>query len=274
MKRSVANNTKLYRIGEVAEILGITKEGVRFLERKQILSSVRDAENGYRYYRRGDIAAVQQIRGYMSAGYSLQDASDMILRQEETDLLIRLEQQKHILEEKIAHLQDMKNLLSLHETIINDAIASNGKEVVRELDGIYYLPVEGTMPMSEDSPQNACISRVEERLWMSATPYTLLGKIPVSQSGRILTAKGICVEEKKLPLVGLPLPAQAAYYPPGKYYVRFIEKRLGEDLRYADLFQEASGRYEIMGDMVSIVLLTTCRNRTRVTINMVRIPIR
>ena len=264
MKPQASKNTKLYRIGEVAEILGMTKEGVRFLERKGILPSFRDEKNGYRYYRRGDIAALQQIRGYMSAGFTLREASDMILRGEESDLLIRLEQQKKVLDAQIEHLREMKNLLSLHETNIHDAVTFNGREIVREMSGIYYLPVEGTR----------CISRSEERLWMSATPYALLGKIPVDQNGHALPSRGICVEEKNLSQIGLSLPKEAVYYPPGKCYVRFMEKKLGEDLEYLDLFEDARSRYTVAGDMVSIVLMTACRKGIRVSINLVRIPIR
>ena len=39
-----------YRIGELADFFGMTKEGIRYLEREGVITSERDAGNGYRYF--------------------------------------------------------------------------------------------------------------------------------------------------------------------------------------------------------------------------------
>ena len=66
-----------YRVGEAAEILGISAQGVRFFERKNYIKSHRE-ENGYRTFERGDITIAQQIQDYASVGFTLQEAAQMV----------------------------------------------------------------------------------------------------------------------------------------------------------------------------------------------------
>ena len=70
------NNMK-YRIGEMAEFFGLTKEAIRYYERKGIVTSIRDERTGYRYYERDEITTLKQIRTYESLGFSLDDAQAM-----------------------------------------------------------------------------------------------------------------------------------------------------------------------------------------------------
>ena len=51
-----------YRIGEMAEFFGLTKEAIRYYERKGIVTSIRDERTGYRYYERDEITTLKQIR--------------------------------------------------------------------------------------------------------------------------------------------------------------------------------------------------------------------
>ncbi|MBP3656787.1 MAG: MerR family transcriptional regulator [Clostridia bacterium] len=67
-----------YRIGEVAEFFGITKEGVRHYERLGIVQSERDAATGYRYFRRDEITRLKQVRFYEGLGFSLREAQAMV----------------------------------------------------------------------------------------------------------------------------------------------------------------------------------------------------
>ena len=67
------NNMK-YRIGEMAEFFGLTKEAIRYYERKGLVTSTRDAQTGYRYYERDEITTLKQIRTYESLGFSLNEA--------------------------------------------------------------------------------------------------------------------------------------------------------------------------------------------------------
>ena len=68
-----------YRIGEVADFFGLTKEAIRYYERKGIVHSTRDEQTGYRYYERDEITRLKQIRTFESLGFSLPEAQAMIV---------------------------------------------------------------------------------------------------------------------------------------------------------------------------------------------------
>ena len=260
---------RFYRIGEVAEILGITKEGVRYLEKQGILSSIRDPENRYRLYQRRGIAEAQQIRAYMSAGIRMKDAKDMIFHDEKSVLLEKLESQKTILQAQIRDLQTKLKLLSMHETMIHEADKYTGREIVRHMNGFYYLPVECG---KADDVQNM-ISRAQENLWMSKQPLTLLAKRPINARGETQLGKGIYADEMALPLLNLSVPPEAIYYPGGLYYVRFIETEVGLETAFEDIFEDAAEKHRVTGDMISVVVMAVCHDGERRLLNMVMVPI-
>ena len=58
-----------YRTGEMAEFFGMTKEGIRFLERKGMIVSKRDERNGYRYFSRSEVSLLKHLRSYCAMGF-------------------------------------------------------------------------------------------------------------------------------------------------------------------------------------------------------------
>lgn len=68
-----------YRIGVVADLLGISQEGLRLYERSGILDTQREASSGkYRTYSHLDITALIRARDYHNTGFSLQEIEKMI----------------------------------------------------------------------------------------------------------------------------------------------------------------------------------------------------
>lgn len=74
---------KRYRIGELADLFGITKEGIRYLERQGLITSVRDEENGYRYYGRASTATLKTVRTYQRLGLSLNEIYECMTKKDE-----------------------------------------------------------------------------------------------------------------------------------------------------------------------------------------------
>ena len=50
-----------YRTGEMAEFFGMTKEGIRYLERQGLITSRRDEQNRYRYFSRSEITRLKEL---------------------------------------------------------------------------------------------------------------------------------------------------------------------------------------------------------------------
>ena len=58
-----------YKIGEVAKLLGISSETVRYYEREGVIQSHKiDQGSGYRYYEALDINALMRVRMYRNYG--------------------------------------------------------------------------------------------------------------------------------------------------------------------------------------------------------------
>ena len=62
-----------YTIGELAKILGITAETIRYYERKGIIAPIHDQETGYRYYTTWDLHMLIRARCYLGFGLSIEE---------------------------------------------------------------------------------------------------------------------------------------------------------------------------------------------------------
>ena len=75
---AVHGGNMAYKIGEVAKLLGISSETVRYYEREGVIQSQKiDQESGYRYYEALDINALMRVRMYRNYGFTLQEAKQM-----------------------------------------------------------------------------------------------------------------------------------------------------------------------------------------------------
>lgn len=66
---------KLYKIGEIAELLGLTTQALRFYEREQVIKPVK-SENGTRYYSANDVHRLLAFKKYRAMDFSMQDIID------------------------------------------------------------------------------------------------------------------------------------------------------------------------------------------------------
>ena len=95
---------KCVPIRTAAKMLGVSPSALRFYERKGFIASGRDAQSGYRYYRRPNFTHIIRARFLQSLGFTLGQASESLLegwdvrtwqdalRQQQDD--IALQQQK------------------------------------------------------------------------------------------------------------------------------------------------------------------------------------
>jgi DNA-binding transcriptional MerR regulator len=136
-KRSLAEAPQEERaslqIGEVAERTGVTQRTLRFYEEKGLLKPPSRLEGGFRLYSEEDIERVERIKRMQTLlGLSLADIKEMV-EAEEVKLQIKAtyrrdaqiserkakmrkaievtEHQASIIEQKLAALQEMKDLL-------------------------------------------------------------------------------------------------------------------------------------------------------------------
>lgn len=67
-----------YKIGEVSKILNISKEMIRYYEKKGALTPLRINDNNYRTYSTMDVFLLMEIVRYQTMNFSIKDISELI----------------------------------------------------------------------------------------------------------------------------------------------------------------------------------------------------
>ena len=103
---------KWYSIGEVAALLGISAQTLRFYSNQGLIEPSRvDGQSGYRYYTYEQFHTIDRIKYLQSLGMSLAEIREALKSGRVEDLLPFLERQR---ERKLAELEDIrKNVESL-----------------------------------------------------------------------------------------------------------------------------------------------------------------
>lgn len=121
MMKKYGNN--LFRIGEVAKIMGVTRKALLVYEEMGLLKpAVRDEESGFRYYTADNMTQICSIRSLQSLGLSLKEIADYYYNTENIDnCLQRLLELRENLDRNIQMLQVRsvrQGDLTIHETIL------------------------------------------------------------------------------------------------------------------------------------------------------------
>lgn len=67
-----------YKIGDVARILGISADLLRYYEKKGVVTPYKDAHNDYRYYDAWDINLLMDCVWFKNFGFSIEQIADMV----------------------------------------------------------------------------------------------------------------------------------------------------------------------------------------------------
>lgn len=108
-----------YKIGDVARILGISTDLLRYYEKKGVVTPVKDKSNDYRYYDTWDINYLIDCLWYKNLGFNIDHIADMVSNFSYNDLLDDLTNKADELEESIHRQQLMLRRLREH----NESVA-------------------------------------------------------------------------------------------------------------------------------------------------------
>ena len=91
---------KIYTIGELAEVAGVSTKTLRVYERKGLLLPERNKENSYRIYTEEAVRKLEQIQLMKYLGLSLEQIERFLAKNRENGRKELLLTQKHLLEKK------------------------------------------------------------------------------------------------------------------------------------------------------------------------------
>jgi len=98
------------RIGQLAQIVGVTTATIRFYEQKGLMTHAKRRSNGYRFYDENDIQRLQLIKFSQGLGFTLDELPKMF-SQEKLDhdsVLLKLKEKQHELAMMLAQLSEKK----------------------------------------------------------------------------------------------------------------------------------------------------------------------
>lgn len=101
------HNESLFKIGEVTQIMGITRKTLLVYEEAGLLTpDVKDEESGYRYYSADNITQIRAIRSMQQLGLTLKEVRDYYYDMENIDAYLnRLLELRAALDKNIQILQ-------------------------------------------------------------------------------------------------------------------------------------------------------------------------
>lgn len=114
----------LYKIGDMAKLLGLSQEALRLFERKGMITPIKDEETGYRYYGTLDITSLIRCRSYRRYGFTMNETAELMNTNDLNFVLDKYKEREHILEESIRRdtlmLDYLKQVRQIIETIETD----------------------------------------------------------------------------------------------------------------------------------------------------------
>ena len=96
---------KTYKIGEVAEILGVSTDTIRFYEKNGIVYSHKDEQNGYRYFTTADVFCLIDVTFYRAMDIPVEQVCQIMKSYSHRDVRELLENTEEYLEKKIRRQQ-------------------------------------------------------------------------------------------------------------------------------------------------------------------------
>ena len=200
----------MYRkIGEVAELLGITPSAIRKYEEKGILKSKRQTGNDYRQYDAHDIAKFIRARMYKNMGFSLSDAVDILNNTRIEDYPQIIEKQKEKLAQEILYRQKILEIMNEWQREIAEVDAPIRIEYS---PAVYFFKYFSDLKLISDREQIKAASAV-------------LSSVPISYPGFCLEREqflredvyaktiGAYVKEEDIRFTGVKDVSEGRYFP-------------------------------------------------------------
>lgn len=131
---------KKYKIGEVAKIVDIPAESIRFFESKGLISPEKDPFNKYRYYDVWDINRLYDYKKFRNLDFSLAESID-IVKSSSFETMVEHLNDKQEEADKMARYYELKSLkLQSYQNVLKNIPLLLGEyPVVNRPEGYYFI---------------------------------------------------------------------------------------------------------------------------------------
>ena len=184
-----------YRIGEIAQLMGVSIEAVRFFEKRGLVTPERDEESGHRLFSAVDYNVLMRARGYSKFGFTLSEAAMLIETCDLEDMAQQFDQQSIKIKEQIRMQQLLLECIQRRRRHIERISKMVGQCVVEKSPSMYGIIFRENLNITEDN-----ILRKRARQWGEYKPFaeTLLcypKETLIGEEG-ITYLHGLCMVEE------------------------------------------------------------------------------
>ncbi|ABA89422.1 helix-turn-helix transcriptional regulator, MerR family [Syntrophotalea carbinolica DSM 2380] len=245
-----------YKISEVAKMLGITPEAIRYYEQQNIIKPSKSDSSGYRSYSVWDMHALLHARSYRQYGFTLSETADLINNCDLEDIIGKLQDKTTELEKEAAYALSLVKSIHHMQEIMADAETFIGKYRIEQRPAMYRLDNEDQYVLIKD-PQ----IKKETCRWIEHVPFVFTSarwtKEEYEQGGK-KHYFGLCIEEEFADFLPDDLPPYITYLPSRSCVYTVIQscpsKRLTpQRLQPAIAYMREQGM-SLTGDIISRVV--------------------
>ncbi|MDR0812895.1 MAG: MerR family transcriptional regulator [Oscillospiraceae bacterium] len=156
-----------YKIGDVARILGISADLIRYYEEKGVVAPEKDPSNKYRYYDTWDINYLIDCLWYKNYGFSIENVAQMVSTYTYPTLLDALENKTGEIRDEIRRkelllqrIEKFRERLSTTRSLVGDF------EIVTNKPFYYYINRHNS-----EYDDNISLREISRR-WLKYMPFT------------------------------------------------------------------------------------------------------
>ena len=219
-----------YTIGELAKILGVTAETIRYYERKNIIHPIHNQESGYRYYTTWDLHMIIRARCYLGFGFNIEQTAQILQKESLDKIDDALSIQEKEIQDQIVYQMNVLKRLRKNRSLINDIQKQDQQLTIKTSPGIYRIDTQKcyTLLLSKEEKEDLSY-------FCQKTPF--LFSTALFPKEHILNQDkdfyfGVGIEEEFAQFLNIHETKNIHYYPPRQCLYMCISSRSSQFLTF------------------------------------------
>ena len=194
-----------FKIGELADILGVTREAIRHYERVGVIRPRRIKGNNYRVYSVSDVEHLLETKYLQSIGYSLDKSKEYLNLQDQASTAQQLADYKDKLRHRIEFLEFA--IRTMERSIFYAEKAANIKEVCFLDTRPEFLRI--SVFGEKTTPEMGKLRKA----WVAAMPWVSCSPLFRIREQDVLYEKGLCILKEAAERLSLSVNDSVEHYP-------------------------------------------------------------
>lgn len=202
---------KLHTISEVAKMLGLSTETIRYYESQGAIKPIRNEQNGYRYYGGWDIHMLTRARMYLFYGFSMEETSFLLSYQDPQYVILDLAQKEVELEQEIILKVNQLKRIRQEQDNIQCISKDVGEYRIEKNPAIYRLHMQDGYTAKPEKEIRELVTK-----WTNKASFlfsTALFRLEDIKSNKKTFSFGFGIEEEYAELLGIGNSKYVEYIP-------------------------------------------------------------